>query len=248
MEERLTIDELAHAAGMTVRNVRSHQTRGLLPPPELRGRTGYYGPEHTARLRLIKDMQGAGFNLRGIKHMVESIPEGGGEDALRFERALMAPWSPERPEVVGEAELMERFGGAGPVVLERAEELGVIVPLGDGRYEIPVPRLLRAGQEVLALGVPADQMLETLGELVSHANGVAESFVELFMSSLWRPFGRAGKRAEQWPRIMEALERLRPLASEVLVAAFQVSMRRAVEEAFESELKRRAGDGDDRLD
>ncbi len=39
----LTIDELAQRTG-TVRNVRAHQSRGLLPPPEVRGRTGYYGP------------------------------------------------------------------------------------------------------------------------------------------------------------------------------------------------------------
>ncbi len=30
--------------------MRAHQSRGLLPPPEIRGRTGYYGPEHVARL------------------------------------------------------------------------------------------------------------------------------------------------------------------------------------------------------
>jgi DNA-binding transcriptional MerR regulator len=30
----LTIDELARRTGMTVRNVRAHQSRGLLPPPE----------------------------------------------------------------------------------------------------------------------------------------------------------------------------------------------------------------------
>ena len=46
----LTIDELARKIGMTVRNVRAHQSRGLLPPPTLRGRTGYYGKEHVARL------------------------------------------------------------------------------------------------------------------------------------------------------------------------------------------------------
>ena len=45
-----TIDELARETGMTVRNIRSHATRGLLPPPEVRARTGYYGPDHVARL------------------------------------------------------------------------------------------------------------------------------------------------------------------------------------------------------
>ncbi len=38
----MTIRELAERTGMTVRNIRAHQTRGLLPPPVVRGRTGYY--------------------------------------------------------------------------------------------------------------------------------------------------------------------------------------------------------------
>src|SRR4051794_34695752 len=50
----LTIDELAQRTGMTVRNIRAHQSRGLLPPPEVRGRTGFYGPDHVARIELIQ--------------------------------------------------------------------------------------------------------------------------------------------------------------------------------------------------
>src|SRR3978361_155636 len=51
----LTIDELAQRTGMTVRNIRAHQSRGLLPPPEVRGRTGYYGQAHLARVELIRE-------------------------------------------------------------------------------------------------------------------------------------------------------------------------------------------------
>ena len=43
-DEQLTIDQLAQRTGMTVRNIRAHQSRGLLPPPAVRARTGYYGP------------------------------------------------------------------------------------------------------------------------------------------------------------------------------------------------------------
>ena len=60
MADELTIDELARETGMTVRNIRAHQSRGLLPPPEVRARTGYYGPEHVDRLRLITNMQAEG--------------------------------------------------------------------------------------------------------------------------------------------------------------------------------------------
>ena len=39
--ESLTIDQLAHATGVTTRNIRAHQARGLLPPPAVRGRAGW---------------------------------------------------------------------------------------------------------------------------------------------------------------------------------------------------------------
>ena len=43
MPADLTIEQLAAETGMTVRNIRAHQARGLLDPPEVRLRVGYYG-------------------------------------------------------------------------------------------------------------------------------------------------------------------------------------------------------------
>ena len=71
----LTIEQLAAATGMTVRNIRSHQARGLVSPPEVRMRVGYYGPEHREQLRVIRDLQSAGFNLRGIKRLFSIAAE-----------------------------------------------------------------------------------------------------------------------------------------------------------------------------
>jgi DNA-binding transcriptional MerR regulator len=56
----MTIRQLAERTGMTVRNIRAHQTRGLLPPPVVRGRTGYYDEEHVARIELTRQMQADG--------------------------------------------------------------------------------------------------------------------------------------------------------------------------------------------
>ena len=66
-DNALTIEQLAAETGMSVRNIRAHQARGLLPAPEVRSRIGYYGPEHVAQLRLIRELQDDGFNLGGIK-------------------------------------------------------------------------------------------------------------------------------------------------------------------------------------
>ncbi len=109
-EQRLTIDQLAQTAGLTVRNVRNYQSRGLIPPPEVQGRVGYYGAEHLARLQLIREMQAQGFNLTAIAHLLEEA-RGSGEEVLGFTRSLMAPFETEAPEIVEHADLLERLGG-----------------------------------------------------------------------------------------------------------------------------------------
>src|SRR4051794_1983831 len=69
-EAHLTIEQLAAEVGMSVRNIRNHHTRGLLPPPEVRARVGFYSAEHVARLRLILDLQADGFNLTAIERLL----------------------------------------------------------------------------------------------------------------------------------------------------------------------------------
>src|ERR1044072_7683267 len=100
----LTIDELARETGLTVRNVRSHHARGLLPPPEVKGRTGYYGPEHVRRLRLIQELQQEGLKLEGIKRLL-------GDDGEKLLALKRAGADSETPEVITATELRERFGG-----------------------------------------------------------------------------------------------------------------------------------------
>ena len=54
LRELLTLDELTNRVGMSVRNVRFYTTKGLVPPPIRRGRSGYYTPDHVARLLVIR--------------------------------------------------------------------------------------------------------------------------------------------------------------------------------------------------
>src|SRR5437764_14264290 len=97
-ESNLTIEQLAAEVGMSVRNIRNHQSRGLLPPPEVRARVGYYGEEHVARLRLIQEMQAQGFKLTAIKRLIgEHGPST--EQFLGLKRAVTASFETESPEV-----------------------------------------------------------------------------------------------------------------------------------------------------
>lgn len=47
---RMRIDELAAKTGLTSRNIRAYREKGLLPAPELEGRTGFYTEQHLQRL------------------------------------------------------------------------------------------------------------------------------------------------------------------------------------------------------
>ena len=233
----LTIDELARRTGMTVRNIRAHQSRGLLPPPEIRGRTGFYGPEHSARLELISEMQADGFNLQAIKRLLETS-DGAVEEVLGFKRALMVPFGEEEPEFTTQPELEKQWGGAlDAKLMARAEKLGLLRPLGKGRYEIPNPTLYRAGEAVLAYGVPPEMVLSVAEVIKRRSEEIANGFVELFLMGVWKPFVDAGRPDDRWPQVREALERLRPLASDAVLAAFRQAMTEAVEKAFGKQLE-----------
>jgi DNA-binding transcriptional MerR regulator len=236
-EDALTVDELARRTGMTVRNIRAHQSRGLLPPPEVRGRTGYYGPEHMARIELIRELQADGFNLESIRRLLEGAG-GSSEEVLRFTRALRAPFEDEQPQIVSGEELAERWGAADPKLLARAQKLGIVRPLGDGKFEELSPRLARASAELASLGVAPETALSVAAKIRRHAEGVSRAFVELFLDEVWKPFEEAGRPKDRWPEVREALERLRPLAAESLLAIFQITMSEAVEKAFGRELER----------
>ncbi|HET8977737.1 MAG TPA: MerR family transcriptional regulator [Solirubrobacteraceae bacterium] len=233
-DAEMTIEELAAATGMTVRNIRAHQARGLLAPPEVRLRVGYYGPEHVAQLKLIRDLQDDGFNLAGIKRLLDD-GQGTAQRLARFRRALTSSTDTERPQTLSVAELGKRFrvsAEQAPEVLARAERLGVIVAAGDGRYEVPSPSLLEVAEQVVARGVSLDGALSVFKQVELHCDAVSAAFVSLFMTEVWEPFQRDGMPTDRWAEIDETIERLRPLATEALLAIFAQRMSAQIDEAF----------------
>ena len=230
----LTIDELGARTGLTTRNIRAYQSRGLLPPPEVRGRTGYYGDEHVKRLELIREMQADGFNLTAIKRLIDGSG-GEWEDMLGFKRAALSGWDTEEPEVSTLEEIATRFGVTpedDPRPLQRAIEFGVVVPLGGDRFELPSPGLVRAGEEVVAAGVPLDTTMDVLARIMQHTDAVARTFTRLFLDHVLRPFQERGAPPEEWPQVRESLERLRPVAGQAVSAAFALQMTAAAEETY----------------
>ena len=95
-----TVDELAATTGFTVRTTRYYASLGLIPPPIRKGRVGYYGPDHRARLELIRALQDHGFTLQGVERFLEGLPEGVTAEDLAIQRALITSWSSESTDEI----------------------------------------------------------------------------------------------------------------------------------------------------
>src|SRR6195952_4601475 len=208
------LDDLAHAAGVTVRNVRAQPDPALLPAPRRVGRVNLYDETHLARLRLINRLLERGYTVAHIADFIASW-EGGHDlgQTLGLEAALLAPLSGELPEELGRAELDELFGA--PVDqrdIDRAVELGLLSPVGE-RFRVHRPRLLRAGAELLGVGMPLSAVLELAGRMREQIAAVAETFVSTVANHVlaqhppgWRPSD------DEIPALVAPVERLRPLA------------------------------------
>jgi DNA-binding transcriptional MerR regulator len=232
----MTIIELAERTGMTVRNIRAHQTRGLLPPPVVRGRTGYYNQEHEARIALTREMQADGLNLEAIRRVLEA-GDGVATEIHDLTRAIRAPFEEEAPEIV---ELKELAGiwrqaveeGKGLELLEHGEKLGVVRTLPEGQVEVISPRLLRAAAALAEQEISPDAVFRAADRLRREADNIARIFVGVFLSEVWEPFDGAGRPEGDWPKVREALDRMRPLAADVLMSVFQIAMAEATDKAM----------------
>ena len=96
-EQRLTLEDLSAATGMTARNVRAYQTKGLIPPPTRQGRRSVYSGEHLRRLQAIERARARGASLSLIaSHLAEGNP---------LDDDTLIGWdpTPRRPPGTGEA-------------------------------------------------------------------------------------------------------------------------------------------------
>ena len=238
---KMTIGELARRTGMTIRNIRAHQTRGLLPPPEVHGRTGYYDESHVDRIELTREMQGEGLNLEAIRRVLESTG-GSSQEIVDFARAVRAPFEDETPEIFDAKELAAswKVDKVDPKLVQQSEKWGILRELPDGKIEVLSPRLQKAGQALIELGVSPAAGLATAAKLHRAAEAASRAYIDLFVKEIWEPFEKAGRPEENWPKVREALDGMRPLAADALLAMFQITMGEATEKAGERTLRNAA--------
>ena len=243
------VDDLARAAGTTVRNVRAYQDRGLLPPPRREGRVGLYDDAHLARLRVIAELLERGYTLANIGEILRAWSQGQNvAELVGLEVALTGPWSDEVPETMTVEELIELFGGVidGDSIgrdLQTAVELGFIEPEGD-HFLVPSPRQLHAAAELAAAGIPVAAILEHGRELRRDIDRVAEQFVALVTEYLVEPLGDVIP-PEEVARLAEVVQRLRPVAQTVVDAELAKAMDRHTKARVGERLERVLDQGEE---
>ncbi|WP_300018509.1 MerR family transcriptional regulator [Pseudonocardia sp.] len=232
-----TIDELARVSGVTVRNIRAYQARGLLPPPQVRARTGYYGPGHEARLDLIKELQGEGVKLDVIKKLLDTTG-GSTEQVVRFIRTVRSLFAVEDRQIVTLAELVERFSETDPNLVKRAQKMGLLTEISEGQYEETSPRLMAAAQAMTEMGVPMTRSLDVVEQLRQHADGIAKVYVDLFLGEIWQPFDAEGRPDDQWPRLYEVIGNLRRVSGDAMLAVLELAVAERLDVTFGRDIVR----------
>jgi DNA-binding transcriptional MerR regulator len=218
VHELMTLDELTKRVGMSVRNVRFYTTRGLVPPPIRRGRSGYYSAEHIVRLELVRELQAHGFTLSAIEGYMARIPPGASPETIALHRTLLAPWMAELPETLTRKELVRRAGR--PLSeddLDTLNALGIVYPTKQGKYQVAVAHL-SVGVALLDLGMPFEAALAAQDIFMAHGRAIADELTELFRTQVWPAYKETGASPEE---LREVVEKFKPVTVAALVAAYE---------------------------
>lgn len=234
-----TIDELARLAKTTVRNVRAYQDRGIIPPPERRGRAGVYGEAHLSRLRIIGQLLGRGYTLASIGELIEALDQGQNlAQLVGLETAVSSPWTDEAPTWYTLPDLVKLYGGNFDLrTLTKVADLEILQPEG-ARFRAPSPRLLQAGAELVKIGIPLGDMMDVIALLRDNVERAAEAMVQLIDRYVFEKYGDGIPKPEEATHLGDLIWRLRPLVEMAVHAEVARAMERAATQHLGDRLER----------
>jgi DNA-binding transcriptional MerR regulator len=215
----LTVDELAAATGMTVRTTRYYAGLGLLPPPERRGRMAYYGPEHRARLELIRALQDHGFTLAAIEKYLSRLPADASVEDLAVQRAMLTSWTTGSRSTLTRRQLDARAGRRlSDDELDVLEKMQAFERHGD-RYAVePVFDL---GVKALELDIPGESLVEAGEAIGRHMDALADDLTAVLRTNVLQPYREQQHSEADAARFEQTMADLRRLTLEAVVTGFQ---------------------------
>ncbi|MEU1526989.1 MerR family transcriptional regulator [Nocardia rhamnosiphila] len=214
-----TIDELARAAGTTVRSLRVYHERGVLPPPQVKGRTGYYSPDHLNRVRTISRLLDRGIKLNGIKELLKAWDRGDDLGDILGVGPLLGGMETGEPsadesavpaDAIPATELQERYGSV-PNGLARIVAVGLYEPVDAATYRPADRQLIRIAEQLAAVGVPDAEVLGELERIRADCDRMARRFVDLFHRTTWQKYQDSGQEAADLAELTGQLQLARTL-------------------------------------
>lgn len=242
--EEFTIDELAARAGMTVRNVRAYASRGLIDAPRLEGRTGYYTIEHLQRLQLIREFIDRGYTLAAVERAVSRGPRTSAAHTLDLLRLLDEPHHGPEPEVMSRDALAALAGvPRNDALIDALGEFNLVEWLDDEEVRLLQPTVVRAGAAAVALGLDPTTVISLFPLLAGNLREIADAFVGRVSAEIFQPFLDAGLPDEEWPHILQAVESLLPVASQVTLGIFRQQLSESIDQEVGQTLSQLGGFG-----
>jgi DNA-binding transcriptional MerR regulator len=225
------IDDLAHAAGTTTRNVRAYRERGLLPPPEKRGRVGIYDDKHLARLKLIDILLQRGFTTSHISDFISGWENGKDlAEVLGLQNAVTEQWYRQDSVEIPLA-LVDEFLGEGDQ-LARLEALGLARV--EGEYCVFTdPELLEGFSSLSGHGFTVGQLIDVHERIHAAVDGVAKDMIATAKQHIVDQHGEGWLPGEtEVGATADMLTRMRELA----VYSVNSTLARALDENLQREL------------
>ncbi|KJR07357.1 MerR family transcriptional regulator [Gordonia sihwensis] len=224
------INDLAQVSGVSVRNIRVYQDRGLLPPPTIRGRTGWYSDEHLVRLNLISRMLERGYTFATIsellhaahygmkvEHVLRAAPKGG-----RFRNI-------KRAATITFTELKKTLG-ADERSINLSQKLGLLTKDG-AHYAIRNPELLEGAEVLVKGGIDIDDLLDRWMRVESDLTDVARSFVSIITDKYFdENLPNLGE--EKLAKMAELIQTVRPMAHEIVETTFSRALDKEISRAI----------------
>ena len=230
--EQMTIDELAQRSGVTTRNIRAYQTKGLLPAPRVgsSGRIGIYDAGHLARLRLIARLQDAGFSLAGVARLLDAWDTGQTLEQVLGIGEVVESARDSESTFITRAELARSVpGGFGVDEAIAGLQLSGVLVAVKGGFELRHPLMLELAREAAHGGIPGRLMVEELTTVSQVIEDIARRFVSHFHRYVSGPYVQAGMPIDQLPALQARLRRLRMLAQHLLTPLMSDALDREAE-------------------
>jgi DNA-binding transcriptional MerR regulator len=224
----MPIEELSRRSGVTVRNLRELQTRGLLEPPELEGRKGRYTKRHLARVTLVRNLQERGYSIAAIADLLEkwkgsigplgimNFEDGVAAEGVSADRRLdQAEVFALIPELRSDAKL-----------LAQAISVELVCTGADGLLYAPSAELLETARALADTGLPLSVQLADLRVLRKEVELMVRRFRSRFQEHVIAKLERQGMPASAMEELGTRLAHLRPAVVRGVAIVLSAAMER----------------------